>query len=147
MTQQERRGDFPLCYGCGQDNPIGFKLQVHGDGNRTWAEFTPDQYHSGWPETVHGGVLCVLLDEVISYLPYYRFPGRRTVTGRMNIRFRRPAYTGQRLLITAHIARERSKVVEVKSAITLPDGSIVAESDGLVFLHGPDVPSAEGKES
>lgn len=135
MSQQEQLGDFPLCYGCGRDNPIGFKLQVHGDGERTWAEFTPSQYHSGWPDMVHGGVLCVLLDEVVSYLAYFRFPGRRTVTGRMNTRFRRPVYQGQRLLISAHIVRERSKAVEVKSSITLPDGGTVAESDCLVLFQ------------
>ncbi len=138
MSQPEQQGEFPLCYGCGQENPIGFKMQVHGDGDCTWAEFTPGQYHSGWPDIVHGGVLCVLLDEVISYLPYFRFPGRRTVTGRMNTRFRRPAYTGQSLLISARIARERSKVVEVKASITLPDGGTVAESDCLIFVQGKE---------
>ncbi len=138
MSQQERGKDFSLCYGCGQENPIGFKLQVQGDGERTWAEFTPGQYHSGWTDMVHGGVLCVLLDEVVSYLTYFRFTERRTVTGRMNTRFRRPAYTGQSLLISAHIVRERSKAVEVKASITLPDGGTVAESDCLLLFQGEE---------
>ena len=139
MSRQEQRGEFPLCYGCGRDNPIGFRLHVHGDGERTWTEFTPGELHCGWPDIVHGGVLCVLLDEVVSYLPYFRLPGLRTMTGRMETRFRRPARKGQHLLISAWVVKARSKVVEVKSSITLPDGTTVAESDCLIFVQGKEI--------
>ena len=137
MSHQER-GDFPLCYGCGQENPIGFHLRVHRDGDRVWAEFTPGPYHTGWPDMVHGGVLCVLMDEVVSYLPYFRFPRRRAVTGRMYARFRRPARTGEKLLITAQLTKERSRAVEVRATVSLADGSLVAESDCLILFQGKE---------
>jgi len=63
---------FPLCYGCGQENPIGFKLEVRQENGETLASFTPGPYHSGFTEKVHGGVLCALLDEVMVYLPFLR---------------------------------------------------------------------------
>lgn len=136
MQPQLERGEFPLCYGCGRENPIGFKLQVHQDGDRAYAEFVPGPYHGGWPDMVHGGVLCVLLDEVVSYLPYYQ--GLRAVTGKMEVRLRQPARLGEKLLISAHILRRRQKVLEARSAVTLQDGTLVAEGHYLIFIQGKE---------
>jgi hypothetical protein len=87
------RSSFPLCYGCGQENPIGFKLVVRQENGETLASFTPGPYHSGFTEKVHGGVLCALLDEVMVYLPFLQ--GLKSVTGKMEVHFRRPARPGE----------------------------------------------------
>lgn len=136
MQRQPERAEFPLCYGCGRENPIGFKLQVYRDGNRAYAEFVPGLYHSGWPDIVHGGVLCALLDEVMGYLPY--FQGLRSVTGKMEVRLRRPARPGDKLLVSAEVVRQRRTVMEAKGVITLQDGTVVAESDCLIFILGKE---------
>lgn len=49
-----------LAYGRGQDNPIGLKLVFSWDGKTAKAEFTPNEYHQGWPGLVHGGVILAL---------------------------------------------------------------------------------------
>lgn len=132
MRPRNESGDFPLCYGCGQENPVGFKLKVRREGDRAVTEFTPGDYHTGWPRVVHGGVLCVLMDEVMNYLPY--FSDQKALTGKIEMRFRRPAYVGETLLISAQITRQKSRTVTARGVITLKDGTTVAESESLIFL-------------
>ena len=79
---------FAGCFGCGQENPIGLKLEVHWDGEAARAEFIPGEFHQGWPDTVHGGIIFSLLDEVMTYVPY--FEGVVCLTARGEARFRRP---------------------------------------------------------
>jgi len=125
---------FPLCFGCGQENPVGLKLKVREEDGRVWAEFVPQEYHTGFPGMVHGGILCVLLDEVMGYLPHLR--GLRAVTGKMQVRFRRPARSGERLRVTAEVLRRRSKVMEVRSTIINGEGAVVAEAISLAYIIG-----------
>jgi uncharacterized protein (TIGR00369 family) len=123
-----------LCFGCGQDNPIGLKLNVQGDGEKTWAEFTPSELHSGFKDIVHGGLLCLLMDEVMSYLPHIQ--GLKAVTGKMQVRFRRLTRPGEPLKITASVLKQRSKLLEVKSAITNSRGVLIAESISHIYIMG-----------
>jgi len=73
---------FPLCIVCGKENPIGFKLDFRQEGETVKAEFTPGEFHQGWPEIVHGGVLGLLLDEATVYVPrFFRFELRHRQDG------------------------------------------------------------------
>ena len=55
--------EYRLCFCCGQDNPIGLKLDFQWDGATARAEFTPTEFYQGWSRTVHGGILICILDE------------------------------------------------------------------------------------
>lgn len=123
---------YPFCFGCGQENPIGLKLKVHKDGDRAVTEFTPGKYHTGFHNIVHGGVLCALMDEVMSYLPH--FLGVRAVTGRMDIRFRRPVRSGQKLELAAMVVRQRGGVMEVKAEATF-QGEVVVEAQAHLYAE------------
>lgn len=115
-----------LCFGCGRENPIGLKLNVQGDGEKTWAYFTPNEFHSGYKNIVHGGILCLLMDEVMCYLPHFR--GRKAITGKIVVRYRRLAHPGEPLKISASVLRQRNKLVEAKGIITDSQGEVVAEA-------------------
>jgi len=54
-----------LCFGCGKDNPIGFKLQFTNNDGVIKGEFIPGEFHQGWPGIIHGGVLFTLLDDAL----------------------------------------------------------------------------------
>ncbi|MFC1962064.1 PaaI family thioesterase, partial [Chloroflexota bacterium] len=55
-----------LCFGCGQNNPIGLKLKFKKDGDGVRTEFTPGESYQGWPGMVHGGIIGCLLDEAMA---------------------------------------------------------------------------------
>ena len=121
-----------LCFGCGQNNPIGLKLSFTKDGDTCRAEFTPDKAHQGWPGVVHGGILTCLLDEAMSYAAY--FEGVTCLTASMQIRLRQPVKVEEPLVITSSVTKNRKKLIETRASVCLKDGTVVAESTSKQFV-------------
>ena len=44
--------DDGLCFGCGQENPIGLKLDFRWDGATARTEFTPARNYQGWSDII-----------------------------------------------------------------------------------------------
>ena len=124
--------DFLHCFGCGQDNDIGLKLDFCWDGEIARAEFTPGESHQGWNHYVHGGLLCTLLDEAMSYAAY--FQGVKGVTSKIEVRFRYPAPIGEPLHIAGNITKRTRKLINTRATITLADDTAIAESTGLIYM-------------
>ena len=123
---------FTHCLGCGQDNPAGLKLDFRRDGETARAEFIPGEVHQGWPNFVHGGLLCTILDEAIGYACL--FLGLRGVTGKLEVRIRRPVPIGEPLLIAAAITKRTRKLITARSTINFADGTPVAEGTALIYV-------------
>jgi uncharacterized protein (TIGR00369 family) len=121
-----------LCFGCGQNNPIGLKLNFTKDGDTCRAEFTPGKSHQGWPGIVHGGILTCLLDEAMSYAAY--FAGVTCLTASMQVRLRQPVKVEEPLVITALVTRSTKKLIEARASVCLKDGTLVAESTSKQFV-------------
>ena len=133
-----------MCFACGQENPIGLKLNFKWDNKTARAEFTPNKFHQGWSGIVHGGIIGCLLDEAMTYAPY--FEGIRCVTAEMQVRIKRPALIDEPLIITSSITRKTRKLVETKADISLKDGTPVAESTATMFVIRSKQEDASGKE-
>lgn len=120
------------CFGCGKNNPIGLRLNISWDGENAFTEFTPGNFHTGFDDVVHGGILCVLMDEVMSYVPFHQ--GILTVTGKLDVRFRIPARPGVPLFISANMVKSNSKILETQCVISLKDGTVVAEGNATMWI-------------
>jgi uncharacterized protein (TIGR00369 family) len=121
-----------MCFGCGQSNPIGLKLNFVRDGAAIRAEFTPSPIHQGWPGFVHGGILACLLDEAMSNAVY--FTGITCLTASTQLRFRQPVKVKSPLAITASVTRQRRKMMETEARICLQDGTVVAEATAKQYV-------------
>ena len=121
------------CFACGQDNPIGLRLRFTTEGDAVRAEFTPGVQYQGYDGVLHGGIVAAALDDAMANLFHLR--GRETLTARLEIRFRREAPVGQRLVVTARLTGERRKLFTAEAALTLPDGTPLAEAKGT-FIRG-----------
>jgi len=134
QVSMDMEKELSMCFGCGQKNPIGLKLNFSWDGKVARTEFTPNKLHQGWAGVVHGGIIACLLDEVMSYAA--RFAGVDSLTARMQTRFRRPLQIDEPLTITAYLTKKTRKVVEAKGEISLKDGTVVADSTATMFVLG-----------
>jgi len=123
---------YSLCFGCGQENPIGLKLSFQWDGKTARAEFTPTKLYQGWSGLVHGGIIMSILDEAMAYAAL--FEGMNCVTAKMQVKLRRPASIDEPLIITSSTIKKTRKLVEAKAAISLKDGTPVAESTAKMFI-------------
>lgn len=130
MTEPDapRVQDYPNCFGCGQNNPIGLRLKYRREGDRVATDFTPGDDHQGWPGIVHGGVIATLLYEVIENYAY-RARGEIAMMRGVQIRFRRPAPAGKPIRAAAWETSRGPRAVAASAALTGPDGETIAEAD------------------
>ncbi len=59
--------DAAHCFVCGSDNPSGLGLHVFQDGTDAIATFIPEERFQGWAGRLHGGVIGLLVDEMLVY--------------------------------------------------------------------------------
>ena len=123
---------YSMCFGCGQDNPIGLKLNFNWDGKTAMAEFTPTKFYQGWSGLVHGGIITCILDEAMGCAAL--FGGVKCITAKMQVKLRRPALIDEPLIITSSIIRNTRRLVETKANISLKDGTPVAEGTATQFV-------------
>jgi uncharacterized protein (TIGR00369 family) len=120
------------CFGCGKENPIGLKLEFIEDEDGYNTTFTARPEHQGYDGIMHGGLVSTILDEVMA--GYINKKGFNAVTARLEVRFRQPTPIGQQLTAKAKIVSQRGKLYEIKSELSLPDGTVTAEGKATVAV-------------
>jgi acyl-coenzyme A thioesterase PaaI-like protein len=133
-----------LCFGCGQNNQIGLKLDFKWDGKTARAEFTPTELYQGWPGIVHGGITTSLLDEAMGWAT--RLSCFNAVTARIRANFKRPIPVGERLIISAFITKNEGRHIESKAEVSLPDGTVMAEGTSTYVVIETMSAEANSKE-
>jgi len=127
-----------MCFVCGKRNKDGLRLDfelVGEDGIRT--EFTPPKRYQGWKDIVHGGIIATILDEVMVNATYLR--NILAVSAILEIKLRRPAAVGERLVFHGQILNEGAKTIDVKAWAEQENGRVVAEATGLLMkVRGQD---------
>jgi acyl-coenzyme A thioesterase PaaI-like protein len=121
-----------MCFACGSDNPIGLRLAFHFDGDEYVTSLAVKPEHQGWAGWIHGGLLATALDEVMTRL--LRAKGLNAVTGRLEVRYRRPVPVGAVLEVRGRIVRQRRLAIETAAVATIVGGAPVAEATAL-FLQ------------
>jgi len=139
MTEDRRPRDTraidpaTMCFACGKDNPVGLKIAFRLDGDICKAEFTPNENHVGWEDTVHGGILYSALDDVTANVLYRQ--GRKAHTARSEIRYRNPARVGDVLELRGWIEKEKGRLVVLRGeARRRADDAVVADCVATFML-------------
>lgn len=112
----------------GLRNASGLHLQYHLDSDRVVTTWVAGDDHAGFPGVVHGGLIAAVLDDVMGRCSVLQ--RRWVVTGRMETRFRDVAPIGEALLVEGWTTRFTRRVMQAKSRMSLPDGTVVAEATG-----------------
>jgi len=122
-----------MCFACGKDNPIGLRIEFHYDGDICRAEFTPNENHVGWEDTVHGGIIYSALDDVTANVLYRQ--GRKAHTARCEIRYREPLRVGETIRLKGWIEKERGRLIVLRgSAVRIADSTVVADCEASFML-------------
>ncbi len=128
------------CFGCGEHNPIGLRLNFQRDGKGVMAPYRPRREDQGFPGLVHGGLLSLLLDEAMGWAMYA--DEVFALTARMETRFRKPVPLDRELLVRSRIRSRRGRRIEVEAELCHADGlsagELLAEASGLFVRMPPD---------
>lgn len=114
------------CFGCGKNNPIGLRLDFEFCDGKYLTRFTPGPEHQGFAGITHGGILATLADEAMARMVWDE--GRAALTAELSIRFRRPARTGEPLVVSGWVERGEGRLMMCKSNIRTENGDLVAEA-------------------
>lgn len=136
LEQSTRQPASKLCYVCGKENTYGLQLDFFNTDTKVWTIFTPEEHHQSWPGIVHGGILSTVLDETISRVAFLN--DKWVQTGKLALKYRKPAPLYKPLLVEATILRDAGKVMELQGTIQNAEtGELLTEASGL-FIRIPD---------
>ena len=134
--------DQDMCFGCGKANPIGLKLKFTWDAERKTAsaDFIPDINMQGWAGFLHGGITACVLDEAIGWAAMYA--GTNNVTAKLQVRYRKMIPVGGKYVVSAHVSKHNSRLIETEALIQDEYGNIMAEGSSTQFIvsERKDVP-------
>ena len=124
--------NLDMCFGCGVNNPIGLKLKFSWDNKFASADYIPLPEHQGWNNVVHGGIVCTLLDETMSYPPF--FEGLRSVTASIDVKLKKPVMVGEKYRLCGWITRNTRRLLETAAEVRHEDGTLVAEGKATMYI-------------
>lgn len=117
----------------GLRNPVAPPLRIerHTDSSATCSIVLGAPYE-GPPGHVHGGVIALVLDQVLGTVP--PLLGKPGMTAYLNITFRNPTALGVPLEVRAYPAEVGQWKVLVRGEIRDPQGQVTAEAEGLFVV-------------
>ena len=133
--------DYQLCFVCGQRNPYGLQLVFRLENNTIVADFQPREEHQGFPGVIHGGIVAAVLDEALNRTSLLGKNPAWTMTGRLEVRYRRAVPYGQLLRVRASLDSERGRMLQASGKVTFAnDESVVlAEAQGTFMSLSADM--------
>ena len=126
------------CICCSPDNPIGLHLQFWEEGDEVLTKWSPSENYQGWVDTLHGGVIAMLMDEVAGWVVNRKLQ-TAGMTTRLDIKYRQPVMTTEPLItIKGHISAQRRNIVTIHLTLENAKGEICDEADATYFTFGPE---------
>lgn len=124
--------DYQRCFACGAHNPYGLHMTFHVENNTVVSDLLPQAEHQGFPGVIHGGIVATILDEALNRTSMLTDTPAWTMTGRLDIRYRRYVPYGPRLRVRARLEKQRGRMVQASGVLTLADDeqAILAEAQG-----------------
>lgn len=136
--------DYQRCFVCGQRNPFGLHLVFRLEEDSVVADFQPREEHQGFPGVIHGGIVAALLDEALGRTSLLGNNQEWTMTGRLEVRYRRYVPYGPLLRVRARLGIERRRMMQASGVLTLADNesAVLAEAQGTFLPLAPQVVDA-----
>jgi len=123
--------DDHRCFVCGQENPVGLKLRFQqGEGTAETTVVFPS-YLQGWQDTVHGGALATVLDEVM--VQAAMGSGITCVTAEITVSFKKPAATGLPYVASGKILEARGRLLAAEGELRDGAGVVYARATAKLF--------------
>ncbi|KAK6586050.1 hypothetical protein PZA11_001107 [Diplocarpon coronariae] len=99
---------------------------------------------NGHIDTAHGGLLCVILDEMIgNAAEYQRSAGTSTMTAYLNVTYRKPVSTPGTVLVRAWVERVEGRKIFGRGVVEDGEGVVCASGEAL-FLSVPRIQGRPG---
>ncbi|HPM83414.1 MAG TPA: PaaI family thioesterase [Candidatus Anammoximicrobium sp.] len=138
-----RRDSHPGCFVCGLANGHGLGLEFRLDEEgAVEATFACPGVFEGYPATLHGGVICALLDGAMTNCLFAH--GHAGVTAELRVRFRHPVITERPAKVRAWIASSLRPLHELAAEL-VQEEQVRATARGKFLEKGAPSLFGDGK--
>ena len=118
------------CFVCGEANPAGLKLRFETDGRIVQTRFVPQAEHVGFRQTVHGGLIATLLDEIMVWACAVQTK-RFAFCAELNVRFIGPVRPNEAVVASGElVSNRRDKLFEARAELRNQAGLALATATG-----------------
>jgi acyl-coenzyme A thioesterase PaaI-like protein len=118
------------CFVCGEANPAGLKLRFETDGRVVQTRFVPRAEHVGFRQTVHGGLIATLLDEIMVWACAVQTK-RFAFCAELSVRFIGLVRPDDQLLACGElVGNRRGKLFEARAELKNQTGVVLATATG-----------------
>jgi uncharacterized protein (TIGR00369 family) len=117
------------CFGCGQANIVGLKLEFVLTSEGVSSSATISDNYEGPPGYLHGGIIATLLDEAMSKAN--RAHGVTAMTRQMQVEYLRPVPSNSPIRIEGQVTRSEGRKHWTTAQILGLDGTTLAQATGL----------------
>ena len=114
------------CFCCGERNDRGLHIAFEHRQGEAEASLEIPAYFSGWKGIAHGGLLSMLLDEVMAHACLGI--AESAVTGEMTVRFVKPVATGTRVRLVGKVVETRGRILSTQGWIYDESGATAAQA-------------------
>ncbi len=128
MSYEYEWDDDNYCIACGKNNPIGMKLVFNVDGDTLWTKYSFPREFQGYKQIVHGGMIALLLDEIMVNLPL-RKDKIPAVSYEISVKLRKPLKINESVTARAYYLEFDKRKMTVK-------GEVIRDSDNEVIATG-----------
>ncbi|MBP5197382.1 MAG: PaaI family thioesterase [Bacteroidaceae bacterium] len=130
------------CPGCCPTNERGLRLEFFEDGDDIVSYWTPDPNLQSWRNTLHGGIHCMMLDEVAGWVVFHKLQ-TVAVTSRMDIRYLKPiTIDGGVVEMRARITKQVRQVSYIDAEL-IQGGEVCSKAQVIYFCHSRERSLAE----
>ena len=126
------------CFACGHSNPFGLNLKFRQEGDSMVTQWTPTDHQTGFSNTVHGGLIATVLDEIMAWTCGI-IGGRFAYSVDLQISYRQALQPAQTVIGIGFIRENRRKRIFQTEAKLSVDEVEIASAQGKYLAVKPTV--------
>ena len=108
-------------------------MEFYEDGDDIISFLRPQEHLQGWVNTMHGGILSTIIDEVAGWTVSRKLQ-TTGVTSRLEVNYKHPvAVTEQQLTVRAHIREMKRNLAFIDATIENSRGEVCVEGTAVYF--------------
>lgn len=128
---KKMQNNSSMCIVCGLYNDFGLKVHFfETNDNQVICKTNISDMYQSYPDRLHGGMICTLLDEVLGRVNMIDNPKGWAVTATLDTRYIKPVPLNEDIFIVAKLTRDSRLLYEAEGIIILADGTVAAKAHG-----------------
>ncbi len=114
------------CFACGSENTHGLRLKISESAGGVEAIIVPPVWSQGYKETVHGGIISAILDEMAVWAAFKN--GYKCVTAELNIRIKKAMKIDNEYIARGRVVSTKHQLIQAESELINKNMELIASA-------------------